>query len=91
MGWIVRLDEKGRVVIPREVREQLAITTGSKLIVERDGERIVFEPIEGKGENYNERSNKSEPNEDHLKEFLSGFADNINYEDSAHLPSSNAS
>jgi AbrB family looped-hinge helix DNA binding protein len=43
MGWILKMDEKGRVVIPREVRGELGLQRGTNLILEvRDNELILL-------------------------------------------------
>jgi len=63
MGWIVRLNGNGRIVIPREVREKLGIKKGDNLILEIKGNEIVLLP-------YNARA-KENMKKDDLKGFLS--------------------
>jgi len=46
MIGIVTIDEKGRVVIPREVRERLGLSKGSRLLVELGGDRIVLRKLD---------------------------------------------
>lgn len=38
------VDSKGRVVLPKEVRERLGLTAGSEVEVREDGGRVVVEP-----------------------------------------------
>jgi len=62
MGWIVRLNGKGRVVIPGEVREKLGIKKGDSLVLDlREGEITLTILNEKKAEN---------SHVDHLKSFL---------------------
>ena len=42
MGWIVRLNGKGRIVIPREVREKLGLMKGNSLVLDIKGDEIVL-------------------------------------------------
>ncbi|MUM64937.1 AbrB/MazE/SpoVT family DNA-binding domain-containing protein [Acidianus infernus] len=43
MGYIVTMDEKGRIVIPKEIRDELNLKEGSKVEVEleKDGRIII--------------------------------------------------
>ena len=43
---VTTLDKFGRLVIPKELREQLGITSETTLTIEEDGKRIIIEPIE---------------------------------------------
>ncbi|WP_148297927.1 AbrB/MazE/SpoVT family DNA-binding domain-containing protein [Synechocystis sp. PCC 7509] len=43
---IVRINEQGRVVIPVNLRQELGLVTGSKLIVRLEGKKIVLEQPE---------------------------------------------
>ena len=43
---IVRVNEQGRVVIPVNLRQELGLVTGSKLIVRLEGKKIVLEQPE---------------------------------------------
>ena len=55
MGYIVSVDERGRIVLPKEIREKLNLREGSKVEVslEKDGrivinvKRITVEDIYG--------------------------------------------
>jgi len=64
MGWIVRLNGKGRIVIPGEVREKLGLKKGDNLILEISGNEIVLHP-------YDMKATESLKKDD-LKDFLSG-------------------
>ena len=63
MGWIVRLNGKGRIVIPGEVREKLGIKKGDNLILEIRGNEIVLFPYDARA--------KENLKKDDLKDFLS--------------------
>ncbi|AEE93282.1 VapB-type antitoxin [Acidianus hospitalis W1] len=43
MGYTVTIDEKGRIVIPKEIREKLNLKEGSKVEInlEKDGRIII--------------------------------------------------
>ncbi|AEM39056.1 transcriptional regulator, AbrB family [Pyrolobus fumarii 1A] len=47
-GIIVRVDSKGRVTIPLEVRRRLGLREGSMLrvIIDEGSKRIMLEPVE---------------------------------------------
>jgi len=60
MGWIVRLNGKGRIVIPGEVREKLGLRKGDSLVLDiRDNEivLIILETKEMKNTNHNQLAN----------------------------------
>jgi AbrB family looped-hinge helix DNA binding protein len=40
---IANLDKYGRILIPKKVREQLNISTETKLNIDEDGNRIIIE------------------------------------------------
>jgi AbrB family looped-hinge helix DNA binding protein len=42
MGWIVRLDEKGRIVIPSEVRDRLGLKKGDAELLEIRENEVIF-------------------------------------------------
>lgn len=42
---IANLDKYGRILIPKKVREQLNITTETKLNIDEDGNRIIIERL----------------------------------------------
>jgi len=46
MMWVVRVGRKGRVVIPKEVREALNVREGSLLKVYIEGNKAIIEPAE---------------------------------------------
>jgi len=41
---IVEIDKAGRIVIPKKMREAMGLQAGSRLRVERAGDRLVIEP-----------------------------------------------
>ena len=41
---VVRLSSKGQLVIPKKLRDRLGLKRGSKLLLWREGERIVLLP-----------------------------------------------
>lgn len=43
---ITRVNEQGRIVIPANLRQELGLVTGSKLIVRLEGKKIVLEQPE---------------------------------------------
>lgn len=44
MGKEVEVEERGRVLIPKELREELHLKPGQKLLIERRGKEIVIKP-----------------------------------------------
>ena len=44
MGKEIEIEERGRVLIPKELRQELNLKPGQKLIVERRGKEIVMKP-----------------------------------------------
>jgi AbrB family looped-hinge helix DNA binding protein len=42
---ITTMSSKGQLVIPREIRESLAIGAGTKLAVRIEGGRIILQPL----------------------------------------------
>jgi AbrB family looped-hinge helix DNA binding protein len=40
---MVKVDSKGRVVLPQELRERLGISPGSEVEIHQEGERVVVE------------------------------------------------
>lgn len=63
MGWITRLNGKGRLVIPGQVRERLGLERGDNLVLEIKGNEIVLYTYAAK---VMENSKK-----DDLEDFLS--------------------
>lgn len=43
---MVKMDSKGRIVLPQEVRERLGITPGTEVDVHEEGGKAVVEPEE---------------------------------------------
>jgi AbrB family looped-hinge helix DNA binding protein len=42
---IVKLDEKGRVVIPKEVRERVGLKEGGQIVLEEENEQVILKPL----------------------------------------------
>lgn len=42
---VIKTTEKGQIVIPAEIRRELGIKPGQKLIVSRQGEGILLQPL----------------------------------------------
>ncbi len=53
-GTLVRLDSKGRVVIPSEARRRLGLREGSllRVIVDEESGRIILEPVGSNAERF---------------------------------------
>jgi len=47
-----KVDGKGRVVIPKRIREKAGIREGSRVRVRAEGGRIVIEPLENIADKY---------------------------------------
>ncbi|MCD6593213.1 AbrB/MazE/SpoVT family DNA-binding domain-containing protein [Candidatus Bathyarchaeota archaeon] len=45
MSIIVKIDEKGRVVIPKSIREKVKLKKGEYVNVKVEGKSIVMEPL----------------------------------------------
>jgi AbrB family looped-hinge helix DNA binding protein len=43
MNAIVEIDKAGRIVVPKKLRDDLHLTPGTRLRIERSGDRLVFE------------------------------------------------
>jgi AbrB family looped-hinge helix DNA binding protein len=43
-GNMVKVDSKGRIVLPQEIRERLGITPGSEVEIREEGGKAVVEP-----------------------------------------------
>ena len=52
MAEIVKVDAKGRVLIPKNLRTKAEITEGGYVRVEADEKRVVIEPLEPVAEKY---------------------------------------
>ncbi len=52
MAEIVKVDAKGRVLIPKKLRTKAEITEGGYVKVEADENRVVIEPLEPVAEKY---------------------------------------
>lgn len=45
MGKIAKLEERGRIVIPKSFREELELKPGQKLLIERRERELVLKPV----------------------------------------------
>ncbi len=45
MGKLTRLEERGRILLPRHLREELKLRVGQRLLIEREREKIVIKPV----------------------------------------------
>ena len=45
MTEIITVGEKGQIVIPKKIRDDLKIAKGTKLIVSEDKDRITIKPV----------------------------------------------
>jgi AbrB family looped-hinge helix DNA binding protein len=43
MNAIVEIDKSGRIVVPKKLRDELHLTPGTRLRIERTGEQLVLE------------------------------------------------
>jgi len=48
----VKVDEKGRIIIPKDIRETANIRGGSYLAIRANGKTIVIEPLEPVADKY---------------------------------------
>ena len=45
MSAIVNVDEKGRMVIPKEIREKIGVTQGGRIRITAEEDKAVIEPL----------------------------------------------
>jgi len=45
MNAVVRIDEKGRITIPRHIRESCGLTEGMEVSLRVEGGRVIIEPV----------------------------------------------
>jgi AbrB family looped-hinge helix DNA binding protein len=43
----ITLDRFGRIIIPKDVRDDMGLEAGAVLQIEKDGEKIVLQPVQG--------------------------------------------
>ena len=67
---MARVDRKGRLVIPKKVREELGIKEGGYVELRKEGEKIVLKPVKSVADKYFGVFNVEKWPED-LDEFLS--------------------
>jgi len=64
MSWTVKLDSKGRILIPKELRETLRVETGETILVELQGDLVILKSLQIK--------KPEDSNVDKLQLFLEG-------------------
>ena len=47
MAITVTIDKAGRVVIPKEIRDELGLEAGETLLLESEGDRATLRPVRG--------------------------------------------
>jgi len=47
MNTTVTIDKAGRIVIPKEIRDELRLEAGDTLTLESEGERVTLRPVHG--------------------------------------------
>jgi AbrB family looped-hinge helix DNA binding protein len=52
MSAIVKVDEKGRVVIPKSIREKVKLKEGGYVNVKAEGKVIIMEPLKSIADKY---------------------------------------
>jgi len=52
MKAVVRIDDKGRVLIPKNIRESVGVREKSYVRVRVEGKKIVIEPLEPVADKY---------------------------------------
>ncbi|MCS7373558.1 MAG: AbrB/MazE/SpoVT family DNA-binding domain-containing protein [archaeon GB-1845-036] len=52
MSAIVKVDEKGRVVIPKSIREKVKLKEGGYVNVRAEGNIIIMKPLESIADKY---------------------------------------
>ena len=48
MKFIASIDKAGRVVLPKQALKKMQLSSGDKLLVERDGDSITLRPVRRK-------------------------------------------
>jgi AbrB family looped-hinge helix DNA binding protein len=48
----VKVDEKGRIIIPKEIRETAKLKEGSYVTIKTKGKTIIMEPLEPVADKY---------------------------------------
>jgi AbrB family looped-hinge helix DNA binding protein len=61
MGWYnttmntITIDKAGRIVVPKPIREELQLSAGDSLELERSDDRIIIRPARSKSRMYKKR------------------------------------
>ena len=50
MNAVVRIDEKGRITIPRHIREACGLAEGMEVSLRVEGDRVIIEPIKSRAD-----------------------------------------
>ena len=48
----IKVDEKGRVIIPKDIRENAKLKEGGYVTIKAEGKKIIMEPLEPVAEKY---------------------------------------
>jgi AbrB family looped-hinge helix DNA binding protein len=48
MKTTVTIDKAGRVVIPKEIRDEVRLEAGAALVIESEGERVTLRPVDSR-------------------------------------------
>ncbi len=75
MEYVVQMDSKGRIVIPKEIREKLQLGGGRRLKVKYTNGKIVLEPAEGIAEKYYGLFKVDKPLPEDLDEIIVGVVE----------------
>ena len=71
MTELIKVDSKGRLLIPKSFREKTEIAEGSYVKVELDGKRIIIEPTESAADKHYGRFKVEQIPED-LENYIEG-------------------
>jgi AbrB family looped-hinge helix DNA binding protein len=44
---VTKLDRFGRIIIPKDVRDDMGLEAGAVLQIEKQGEKIILQPVKG--------------------------------------------
>jgi AbrB family looped-hinge helix DNA binding protein len=45
MGKLIKIEERGRILIPKNLREELKLKAGRKMLIEKRDEEIIIKPV----------------------------------------------
>ncbi|RJQ26915.1 MAG: AbrB/MazE/SpoVT family DNA-binding domain-containing protein [Peptococcaceae bacterium] len=78
---VVRLSSKGQLVLPKDIRERLALKQGLELNVELRGEKIILEPLRQETRTDWRRWRSSLKGKRVLEEHLEEHRQEVNHDD----------